>query len=60
MDDVTGASFDDLAGEAAVLGVYRQVFAVLARESGAMILDASSVDVDESILARSPRPGRRG
>jgi hypothetical protein len=29
-------TLDDLAGEAAVLRVYRQVFAVLAREAGAM------------------------
>ena len=60
MDDVTGLSFDDLAGEAAVLGVYRQVFAVLARESGAMILDASSVDVDEAILGSFAEAGPEG
>jgi hypothetical protein len=60
MDDVTGPSFDDLAGEAAVLGVYRQVFAVLARESGAMILDASSVDVDEAILGSFAEAGPEG
>jgi hypothetical protein len=60
MDDLTGPSFDDLAGEAAVLGVYRQVFAVLARESGAMILDASSVDVDEAILGSFAEAGPEG
>ena len=60
MDDATGLSFDDLAGEAAVLGVYRQVFAVLARESGAMILDASSVDVDEAIFGAFSEAGPEG
>jgi hypothetical protein len=60
MDDATGLSFDDLAGEAAVLGVYRQVFAVLARESGAMILDASSIDVDEAILGSFAEAGPEG
>jgi hypothetical protein len=60
MDDVMGSSFDDLAGEAAVLGVYRQVFAVLARESGAMVLDASSVDVDEAILGSFAEAGPEG
>lgn len=60
MTDATGSSFDDLAGEAAVLGVYRQVFAVLAREAGAMILDASSVDVDEAILGSFAEAGPEG
>jgi hypothetical protein len=60
MDDATGLSFDDLAGEAAVLGVYRQVFAVLARESGAMILDAGSIDVDEAILGSFAEAGPEG
>ncbi len=60
MDEVTGTSFDDLAGEAAVLGVYRQVFAVLAREAGAMVLDASSVDVDEAILSSFAEAGPEG
>lgn len=60
MDDDMGLSFEDLAGEAAVLGVYRQVFAVLARESGAMVLDASSVDVDEAILGSFAEAGPEG
>jgi hypothetical protein len=60
MTEATGLSFDDLAGEAAVLGVYRQVFAVLAREAGAMILDASSVDVDEAILGSFADAGPEG
>ncbi|NIL60064.1 hypothetical protein HCB18_27645, partial [Salinispora arenicola] len=29
---------------------YRQVFSVLAREAGAMIVDPTTIDVDESIL----------
>jgi hypothetical protein len=60
MTEPTGLSFDDLADEAAVLGVYRQVFAVLAREAGAMILDASSVDVDEAILGSFAEAGPEG
>lgn len=60
MEDSAELMFDELAGEAAVLGVYRQVFAVLAREAGAMILDASLVDVDESILAAFAEAGPDG
>jgi hypothetical protein len=60
MEDATGFSFEDLAGEAAVLGVFRQVFAVLARESGAMILDSSSVDIDEAILGSFAEAGPEG
>jgi hypothetical protein len=60
MTEATGLSFDDLADEAAVLGVYRQVFAVLAREAGAMILDASSVNVDEAILGSFAEAGPEG
>jgi hypothetical protein len=60
MDETTGLSFDDLAGEAAVLGVYRQVFAVLARESGAMILDSASIDVDEAVLGSFAEAGPEG
>jgi hypothetical protein len=44
------AMLDELTTEAAVLHVYRQAFAVLAREAGAMILDADLIDVDEAIL----------
>jgi hypothetical protein len=60
MDDSATICFEELAGEVAVLGVYRQVFAVLAREAGAMILDASLVDVDESILASFAEAGPEG
>jgi hypothetical protein len=60
MDDSATLPFEEIAGELAVLGVYRQVFAVLAREAGAMILNASLVDVDESILHHSRRPAPKG
>ncbi|GHJ56376.1 hypothetical protein Nm8I071_56830 [Nonomuraea sp. TT08I-71] len=60
MDEVSALSFDDLSAEAAVLGVYRQVFAVLAKEAGAMILDVSLVDVDEAILASFADVGTEG
>ncbi len=43
-------TLDDYAAEAAVVGLYQQVFAVLARESHAMVDDAESVRVDEAIL----------
>jgi hypothetical protein len=43
-------TFDDYAAESAVIGIYRQVFAVLAREAGAMVDDAESVGADEAIL----------
>jgi hypothetical protein len=60
MDDSATIPFEEITGELAVLGVYRQVFAVLAREAGAMILDASLVDVDESILASFAEAGPEG
>jgi hypothetical protein len=50
MTDTAALSFDDYAADAAVVGIYQQVFAVLARESHAMIDDADSVAVDEAIL----------
>jgi hypothetical protein len=43
-------TLDDFAAESAVLGIYRQVFAVLAREANAMVDEAESVRVDEAIL----------
>lgn len=51
---------DDLTGEAAVLRVYRQVFAVLAREAGAMIVDPSTLEVDEAILEAFAEAGSDG
>lgn len=53
-------TLDDLVGEAAVLRVYRQVFAVLAREAGAMIVDPTTIDVDEAILEAFAEAGSEG
>jgi hypothetical protein len=53
-------TLDDLTGDAAVLRVYRQVFAVLAREAGAMIIDPATLDVDEAILDAFAEAGTEG
>jgi len=53
-------TLDGLAGDAAVLRVFRQVFAVLARESGAMITEPDLVDVDEAILEAFAEAGSDG
>ena len=53
-------SLEDLAPEAGVLRIYRQVFAVLAREHGAMIADVDTLDVDEAILAAFADAGTEG
>lgn len=50
MGDFVTLTLDGYAAEAAVLGIYRQVFAVLAREANAMVDEAESVRVDEAIL----------
>lgn len=60
MTDPPELTLDDLAGEAAVLRVYRQLFAVLAREAGAMIADPSTLDVDEAILEAFAEAGNEG
>ncbi|WP_019631564.1 hypothetical protein [Actinomadura atramentaria] len=53
-------SLDDaLAGEA-VLGVYRQMFAALARDSGAVVDDPVLVDVAETLLAAFADAGEDG
>ncbi|HLH58445.1 MAG TPA: hypothetical protein VKV33_04760, partial [Streptosporangiaceae bacterium] len=51
---------DDLAGEAAVLRIYRQAFAVLAREAEKMILSPQLLDVDEAILGAFAESGSDG
>jgi hypothetical protein len=51
---------DDLAGEAAVLRIYRQAFAVLAREAEKMILSPQLLDVDEAILGAFAASGSDG
>ncbi|MFF0148543.1 hypothetical protein ATK36_5195 [Amycolatopsis sulphurea] len=60
LTDPPELALDDLAGEAAVLRIYRQVFAVLAREAGAMIVDPITIDVDESILEAFAEAGSEG
>lgn len=60
MTEQPQATLDDLVGEAAVLRVYRQVFAVLAREAGAMTVDPSTIDVDEAILEAFADAGSEG
>jgi len=60
MSEPVDAMLDDLTTEAAVLRVYRQAFAVLARESGAMILDVDLIDVDEAILEAFAEAGSDG
>src|SRR5258708_38821384 len=63
-DDGPGATLqpglDDLAGEAAILRVYRQAFAVLARESEKMILSPQLLDVDEAIFGAFATSGSDG
>src|SRR5487761_1445397 len=51
---------DDLAGEAAILRVYRQAFAVLAREAEKMILSPQLLDVDEAIFGAFATSGSDG
>ncbi len=57
---VVQQGLDDLAGEAAVLRVYRQAFAVLAREAEKMILSPQLLDVDEAILSAFAASGSDG
>lgn len=54
------ATLLDAEAEAAVLRVYRQVFAVLAREAGAMIVDPALLDVDQAILDAFAEAGSDG
>jgi hypothetical protein len=60
VDGATTISLEDLAPEAGVLRIYRQVFAVLAREHGAMIGDVELLDVDEAILGAFADAGSEG
>ncbi|ONI91739.1 hypothetical protein ALI22I_07685 [Saccharothrix sp. ALI-22-I] len=60
MRDQSELTLDDTAGEAAILRLYRQVFAVLAREAGAMIVDSTMIDVDEAILEAFAEAGSEG
>jgi hypothetical protein len=56
----TQPGLDDLAGEAAVLRIYRQAFAVLAREAEKMILTPQLLDVDEAIFRAFAASGSDG
>ncbi|MBM2615201.1 hypothetical protein JIG36_06445 [Actinoplanes sp. LDG1-06] len=60
MTEPAALTFDDLAAESAVLGIYRQVFAVLAREANGMVDDAASVAADEAILRAFAGAGPAG
>ena len=60
MSDDLLPTLDSYAADAAVAGVYRQVFAVLAREANAMVEDADSVRVDEAILDAFASSGPSG
>jgi hypothetical protein len=53
-------SFDDVLVGEAVLGVYRQMFAALARDSGAVVDDPEMVDVAETLLAAFADAGEDG
>jgi hypothetical protein len=53
-------TLDEAAADAAVLRLYHQIFAVLAREAGAMIMDAGLIDVDEAILEAFAEAGSDG
>ena len=60
MSAPTELALDSLAARAGALRIYRQVFAVLAREFGAMITDADQLDVDEAILGAFAQAGTEG
>jgi hypothetical protein len=56
----TDLGLDSLAAQAGTLRIFRQVFAVLAREHGAMITDVDHLDADEAILATFAGAGTDG
>jgi len=56
----TDLALDGLAAQAGALRIYRQVFAVLAREDGAMIADSDQLGVDEAILGAFADAGTEG
>ncbi len=60
MSEIAELPFDQQATESAVLGVYRQVFAVLAREANGMVDDPESVGVDALILNAFAAAGPTG
>jgi hypothetical protein len=58
--DVSVPTLGDYAADAAITDIYRQVFAVLARESNMMVDDAYSVQIDEAILDAFATAGPAG
>ena len=60
MSAPTHLALDGLAAQAGTLRIFRQVFAVLAREAGAMIGDLDHLDTDEAILAAFAGAGTDG
>lgn len=60
MSAPTDLALDGLAAQAGALRIYRQVFAVLAREDGAMIADSDQLGVDEAILGAFADAGTEG
>lgn len=57
---VTPVTLDDVLGGEAVLGVYRQMFAALARDGGAVVDDPEMVDVAETLLSAFADAGEEG
>ncbi|HEY6739896.1 MAG TPA: hypothetical protein VI076_13715 [Actinopolymorphaceae bacterium] len=53
-------TFDDLLADEAVLAIYRQMFAPLARHSGAVVTDPALVDVAEALFDAFARAGEEG
>ena len=60
MSAPTDLALEGLADRAGTLRVFRQVFAVLAREHGAMITDLDHLDTDEAILGAFAQAGTDG
>lgn len=59
-DDPSEFGLEGLAAQAGTLRIFRQVFAVLARELGAMITEVDHLDTDEAILAAFAGAGTEG
>ena len=53
-------TFDDYLADEAVLGIYRQMFAPLARDGGAVVSDPSLVDVADTLFSAFARAGEDG
>ena len=53
-------TLDGIAAQTGTLRIFRQVFAVLARELGAMITDLDHLDADEAVLAAFAEAGTEG